>query len=99
MHKENTFRRLGKEKGDSFYLVFPTIEEKEFDILQKKFEDFDCNWYLEQCAKINAFVNNKNEAEVGRKTRQSKKSYPDPNYYLEGYAEMKEDWEKRNAKK
>ena len=99
LHKEKAFRKLPREKGETPYLIFPTLEEKDMEIYLSRYEEFNFLWYLEQCSKINAHVAGKDQVTGAKKGRQSKKNYSDPNYELGGYQEMKEEWMKKNAKK
>jgi hypothetical protein len=99
LYRENTFRKLVRDKAENNYLIFPKKEEGDMEIFQNKYDDFNFQWYLEQCAKINAKQPELNLPEQGRKARQMKKSLPDPNYRLDNYQELKEQWKKKNAKK
>ena len=99
LYKENTFRKLEREKGEANYLIFPKLEEQDMGIFDNKYEDYNFHWYLEQCTKINAIEPEKNIFHNGKRTRQGKKGLADPNYSLDNYAEMKKEWELKNGKK
>ena len=67
------------------------------EIFQSKYEDYNYHWYLDICKQLNAKEQDDEFTQNGKKIRQ--KDRKDPNYDLEGYNEMKEEWRKKNIKK
>jgi len=69
------------------------------EIFQNKYDEYNYQWYLELCAKINAVVPEKVLPQQGRKSRERQRNLSDPNYEIDNYDEMKAEWQKKNAKK